>query len=208
VWLYAHSAIAALLAYLFAGLWSLYWLPLAVFVSHLVLDRWKSELGDTTRMFVLDQAGHLVVLVFVWAGAVGLPWIESGRWLAEFAAQPALWIYVLSYTAVFWPAGFFVAKFNSAASGRPADQQPGRSGLWVGRLERVLALTAVLLGRFEFAGLLLVAKALFVWREGSPNEHSENPTGMLLGTLMSFAVAVVVGALAVAVLGELPAPGV
>jgi len=204
VWLYAHSGIAALLAYLFAGLWTLYWLPLAVFASHLVLDRWKTEQGDTTRMFVADQAGHLVVLIALWAVAVGLPWEETARWVSDFAVQPAVWVYALAYSAVFWPAGIFVAKFNSAAPDRAVDEQLGRTGLWIGRLERVLALTALFLGRLEFAGLLLVAKALFVRWEGSLKEHSERPTGVVLGTLMSFAVAVVVGALAIAVLGALP----
>ncbi|MFO8033740.1 MAG: DUF3307 domain-containing protein [Candidatus Bipolaricaulota bacterium] len=205
VWLYAHSGVAALLAYMFAGLWTIFWLPLAVFASHLALDRWKTEQGDTARMFVLDQGGHLVVLLILWAVAIGLPWGQVARWASEFVAQPALWVYVLAYAAVFWPAGIFVAKFSSAGRENSKGEGLGKTGLWIGRLERVLALTALFLGRFEVVGLLLVAKALFALRGRGRADSLDRGTYLLLGTLMSFVVAVVVGGVAAAVLAGLPA---
>ncbi len=207
IWLYVHSGVAAVLAYLFAGLWSAYWIPPVIFVSHLLLDRWKSEKGDTTRLFLLDQVGHLAVLLALWAVAVELPWAQLAAWFSSVVVQPALWVVLLSYAAVIWPTAIFVNKFTTVW--RVCCEEEGRAdlakaGLWIGRLERFLALTAILGGRAELVGVLLAAKAIFKCAEARRSRSREESAYTVVGTLLSFAVAVAVGVVASWLLRVLP----
>ena len=56
-WLYVNGALAAVLAYTFAGFWKTIWLPAIIFGSHVLLDLLKCEVKDTARSFLLDSLG-------------------------------------------------------------------------------------------------------------------------------------------------------
>ncbi len=199
VWLYVHSGIAASLAYVFAGLWSAYWLAPMIFLSHLLLDRWKSEKGDSTRLLVLDQLGHLAVVFLLWAVAIDLPWPNVVAWVSTVAGQPGVWVILLAYALVIWPAAIVVGKVCVRWCDCGEEVQGHgvpRVGLWIGRLERLLVLSAVLIGRFDLVGFLVLAKGVFglgvLGREAGRQEEK----CALLGTLLSFTGAVGVGLLA------------
>ncbi len=206
VWLYAHSVVAALLTYLLSGLWGAFWIPLVVFVTHLVLDRWKSSRGDTTLLLLVDQLGHMLVLVVLWAFAVRLEWSVFAATIEQLAEAPALWVLFLAYAIVVWPAGILLGKFTEPWRAEPeAGGASGlvRAGLWIGRLERLLVLTAVLVGRLELIGFLIAGKSILRFGE-LRNGTRAQAEYVLIGTMMSFAVAIAVGLAASWLLRVLP----
>lgn len=63
--------------------------------------------------------------------------------------------------------------------------------MWIGRLERFLILTLVLLKQYEAIGLLVAAKSIFRFSASrSVGEY------VLIGTLLSFTIAITVGLVA------------
>jgi hypothetical protein len=63
-----------------------------------------------------------------------------------------------------------------------------KAGRYIGILERSLTITAVLLGRYEFIGLLLTAKSIARYPE--MKEDSSFIEYYLIGTLTSISIAI------------------
>ena len=83
---------------------------------------------------------------------------------------------------------------RNAENGGPAGELGlDRAGLWIGRLERTLILTFVLVWRFEAIGLLIAAKSILRFGDASSPGRRKETEYILIGTLVSFALAVGVG---------------
>jgi len=65
-YLYLHGLMAGLLTYLFSGLWFFIWIPAAVAVTHILIDGIKVKSKDNVRSFLIDQAGHFLVIFGIW----------------------------------------------------------------------------------------------------------------------------------------------
>ncbi|GAH37664.1 unnamed protein product, partial [marine sediment metagenome] len=69
------------------------------------------------------------------------------------------------------------------------------AGLWIGRIERILILTFILCQRYEIIGFLIAAKSIFRLNPSSNNFSQKYIEYILLGTMMSFLVAIITGLL-------------
>lgn len=72
----------------------------------------------------------------------------------------------------------------------PADEGTKRMGLWIGCTERIIILAFVLTNHYDAVGLLIAAKSIL---RVSDKEARKQTEYVLLGTLLSLAVAVAVG---------------
>jgi hypothetical protein len=192
-WLYIHGIIAGIVAYLFAATWPAIWIIPLVGITHILGDGCKSQFRDTVWSFIWDQVIHVFVIFVTWilllnltAPSIAMPQSADTKW----------WAVVLLYTIVIWPTGIFVQKsMESWQNDLGKDGSPSlqTAGLWIGRLERVLIVTFLLLNHFEAIGFLIAAKAVFRFgdtRDGSNRKETEY---FLLGTLTSFTVAIILG---------------
>ena len=80
--LVGHCVVVALLSYLLVGLWTVWQIPLAVFVTHLLMDYAKRRwLAPRLRSFAVDQVVHLgVIAVLVWAVPRMIDVAQSSFW--------------------------------------------------------------------------------------------------------------------------------
>lgn len=195
-WLYAHGAFAGVLAYIFTGLWSVIWMPLIIFISHVLLDGLKSRVEDTAQSFLLDQIGHLIVILVCWVLLVSDNITDILIYLISETSNVKLWILLISYTLIIWPASIYISKIIKPWREEIKEisaQSLDKAGLLIGRLERILILTFVLLQRFEAIGFLIAAKSIFRFSEiRSPNCRKEAEY-ILIGTMISFVIAIILG---------------
>ncbi len=93
--------------------------------------------------------------------------------------------------------GAFTARWKGSRVGEGATTDGlDEGGLWIGRLERFLVLTFILLNHFEAIGFLVAAKSILRYGEISRGGARSEAEYVLIGTMMSFAAAIVVGVLA------------
>jgi hypothetical protein len=191
-YLYAHGAIAGILAYLFSGFWSLFWVPVVIAVTHTVIDGLKAGHADNIKAFALDQFGHIAVLLAVWLWIIA-PGPEDLAVLEQlFLSGTRIWVIIAAYVTVIWPASVLISKFTEKwRKNDSEDESLENAGKWIGRLERVLILTFVLLQKYEAIGLLVAAKSIFRF-----SESRHEGEYVLIGTLISFTVAIIVGLIA------------
>lgn len=195
-WLYLHGMIAGLLVFVFSGFWSFFWLPVVIFVTHVLLDGLKSSSQDTVLAFVVDQLGHIAVIVGCWAYLTGVTFGDVQNLLVSSAFDLKVWTLVFSYTLVIWPAGILIGKFTAFWEVESDDDSTvglKKAGLWIGRLERVIILTSMIFGRFELIGFLIAAKSIFRYGGIKKSTSRKEVEYILIGTLSSFVIAMVMG---------------
>ncbi len=206
--LYLHASVYAAVVFLAASHWhQWFWLLPALFLSHVLFDGWKSSRRDRIPVFLADQFGHLVVI-----GAIFIALTEHGTgrlsWaLRELWLSPRALTIILGYLAVLWPAGHLVQTLTSQFRRQLADDKARGlelAGLWIGCLERAFLVTFILLDFLSGAALLLGMKSLFRFGEIKDPANRKETEYILIGTLLSFAVAVAIGVAVKQALRSLP----
>lgn len=194
--LYLHGMLAGVLAYIFAGLWTEISLPLVISVSHILLDGFSSCHEDTARNFLLDQAGHLLVILGCWTLLIDVNTADVARLLTSLLSNAKIWTLILLYFTAIWPSGVLIRKVMEPwrkEMKRASSQGLDRAGLWIGYLERVLILTFVLLDQFEAIGFLIAAKSIFRFGEIRSRQSRKEAEYILIGTMTSFIIAIILG---------------
>jgi hypothetical protein len=173
-------------------------------VVHLVVDRAKVGLGtakwvgDGAKSFAADQSLHLLTVIGAallinrpsWQGV--LPYLERMR-----EAQDKILLVAVIYVLVIFGSGYFIRYLINPLWITASEQrnvhhdEVVNAGLYIGWLERFLALTAIFLQSPGTVGLILTAKSIARYQElKSPGQFVEY---FLIGTLLSISVAILGG---------------
>lgn len=190
--LYLHGLIHFALATAFA--WAPYgWLiGLIIGSGHVLLDGLKAAFRQHgIAAFVIDQLLHLAIIGCCWGFADGVRDFS----LREIINNAQLWWLAAGYAL----NAFLFPKFIALATSKWRRHMPGehellyKAGRWIGIIERMMAFTFVLLGQWGAIGFLIAAKSIFRFgdlREGRDKGQTEY---MLIGTLLSFGLAIASG---------------
>lgn len=191
-----HVLLTALFAYVFSGLYSNWWLPLVILISHYIIDLIKSYLPDNLYTFIIDQAMHVLVIVVVWL-IIDHQWDTFCTKISTITLNDKFWIIAFGYLLVSWPLGIVIgiatAKWRKDLTTRKAAaDELADAGKWIGICERVLILTFVLTQQYTAIGFLMTAKSIL--RFGDKDKDTEKKTEyILVGTLFSFASSALLG---------------
>lgn len=177
---------------------------------HLALDFAKERFSDKgLGAFTLDQLGHLVSLGLVaglfpqlfdqglWRGAFDPPLMPDG------AVRDYLYALILlsGLIAAVRVAGFalalFFRRFDTIEEIHKAGLKDG--GLYIGYLERLIVFCLVLAGEVRSVGFLIAAKSVLRFGPARDRRVSEY---VIIGTLASYAWALIVGWITAAALAR------
>ncbi len=223
--LYLHVAITFLCSWLFSFLYpftmSFWWAALIIALTHGILDGLKSVFKKVPWIFFIDQALHLVVIfvvVICFEKTVyyHIPFgYENVMTFFNRISMPTL-LWFTAFTFCLRPANLFVREIlenahiklpqaNEAAQYEPevaGDERVedrvcvSNADRVIALVERVLILVFMLIGHFEVIGFLLLAKALVRFKDATTDKSEY----ALVGTLLSFSMAIVAGALVLCLL--------
>jgi hypothetical protein len=188
-----HSAIHACVAYLFIAEWSCWLIPVVLFVSHFVIDlikcKWFGE--KSLGAFLMDQLCHIAVIIVLWY----ILFVKSAEWACwEMMCSANVWVVIMAYLLILKPSSIFLSLFLDKWTPDSQNiQSLPNAGQWIGYIERVLILTFVLIGSFEGVGFLLAAKSVFRFGELNKAQEIRTTEYVLIGTLASFAIAILIG---------------
>lgn len=187
-----HVLIVFGLTWAFSGLWLL---ALIIAILHWVIDSLKVMLirkmpAKEPLLFSVDQLFHLLVIMMVWCWHYNLLEQCYQAILYPFTNYKTSLI-LLGYALVIWPVGYLV-KFALQKVATIADNKKiEQGGKLIGRFERMIILTFVLLGAYEAIGFLITAKGIirFSEKEKLTSEY------VLVGTMMSYSISIITGVL-------------
>jgi hypothetical protein len=191
--LYLHSLVTASLAYLFIG-WSYWLVAVVIFVTHFLIDGWKSYQLQKIRYFLIDQFLHLAVIAGCW-------WFsfQNADILRNLSRRletdPQGWLLVAGFVFVTSPAGILIGQLTGQWSRKidDTDNSLAHAGKWIGIAERIIVLILVLQNQYSAIGLLVTAKGIIRFNEKDRQEIKTEY--LVIGTLLSIGTAIVTGLL-------------
>jgi hypothetical protein len=173
-----------------------YW-HLALFIG---ISHYAGEVAVRTLLsrrpqwaFIVDQTLH-AVLIF----AVSLFIVTEVSWWNQRIFIEIRWITVAGLIAVTFPTAKLIEVFLSQwPPAKSADKIKGlaNAGLWIGILERILIYIFIIAGHWEGIGFLLAAKSVFRFGDLTNSKDISLTEYIMVGTLLSFCLAVVAGLL-------------
>lgn len=184
-----HIALVFVTTFIFTFSWKI---ALLVSVLHWLLDALKKQfegsLQNQALLFSIDQFLHILVLLFVWLINFKLLGAIQQAIILPFTDYK-ISLVILAYLIVFWPVGYLIGfllkKFNHPG-------QSDKAGQMIGQFERIIILTLVLLQQYEAIGFLITGKSIIRFSTSNQDSKSEY---VLLGTMLSYALAIGLGVL-------------
>ena len=195
--LYLHGALTAVVALLFIGF--NHWLvALVIFISHTAIDGWKSYQGDKVKSFLIDQSLHLLIILGCWYVSFLNTADVNAAWHAINTKN--VWIRITAFVFVSQPSSIIIGQLTKKWRSQIQNSDSlGDAGKWIGIIERIIILSLVLNQQYASVGLLLTAKGLLRFNE--PNRQEVKTEYLLIGTLMSFGLAALIGIITVQLSG-------
>jgi hypothetical protein len=198
-----HSSIVALLSYLLCGDWANWTIPLLIFLSHALIDYAKSTTPHNKLwVFLADQVCHLI-LILVFVIFVIPSQLDHLTWFNLFGRDYfgglillSGWVFVAFFGGIFITYLLAPLELQITPAGRDPDFNPRKGlkegGKWIGILERSIIFLLMLINVPSGIGFLITAKTIFRFGEIQRNDNRKEVEYILIGTLLSFFVALLV----------------
>jgi Flp pilus assembly pilin Flp len=197
VYLYLHAFLHGLLAWLFIAELNRPMVPIIIVGVHLLIDIFKLYQKKSFLNFALDQFLHLLSLLLLWL----IFYANVQDVLPVFmrlSEDSDLWVIGTAYVITFWPVSILIHQFTlkwQDEMNKHGDTSLPNAGKWIGRLERLLILTFMLINQFEAIGFLIAAKSVFRFGDLRDETDRKRTEYILIGTLISFTITIGIGLL-------------
>lgn len=191
-WLYVHTLLTAFVALVFIG-WTYWPVAIIILVTHTLIDGWKSYQPAQVQPFLIDQSLHLLVILACWWFSFHTINELVALWVQTSKNEWAL-IHLTAFVFLSYPAAILIGQLTSKWRNKlDKAKDLEDAGKWIGIIERSIILVLVLLNEYQAIGLLIAAKGVIRF---SDNERTEQKTEyLLIGTLISFSLAIITGLL-------------
>lgn len=201
--LYIHALIHFFLVIAIVGSFG-FWKPAAVIAAtHLLIDLAKLmfQKANTKRAwFFIDQLLHLVILTGVWG------FLSDISFDYQLLNNRKFLVITTSVLTLLYPASILIktviSKWSPKSSANEDRESLQNAGKLIGFMERLLVLVFVLFGKWEGIGFLLAAKSVFRFGDLKDSKDMKLTEYVLIGTFLSFGIAVAVGLIAIRLLEE------
>lgn len=190
-WLWLHACIHFMLIMIVLWNWTYWPVALVIAATHLVIDGIKLTFQreeTQVRWFTIDQLAHLMVLILVWMYYWEIPMID--------VQVNQFWIIITGVLFVTYPSAIIMQRFMHRWSQQFETNDDGTlrgAGTYIGILERLFIIIAMLTSNLSVIGFLLAAKSVFRFGDLSRSEDRKLTEYILIGTLLSFLIAILTG---------------
>ncbi|MFD2824054.1 DUF3307 domain-containing protein [Lacinutrix iliipiscaria] len=193
--LYFHVLIHIALLCLILRDITLWPIVLIIGISHFIIDAIKLSIQkeETKRLlFFIDQVLHIIVIITVYLiySKVKINFAEL------FSEQNLLLITCLAFltqpVSIIMKTIFTKWNISKLTEGTESLKDAGR---YIGILERILVFVFIVADHWEAVGFLITAKSVFRFGDLKESKHRKLTEYILIGTLISFGIAIGIGLL-------------
>ncbi|MDN3674166.1 DUF3307 domain-containing protein [Flavobacterium branchiarum] len=192
VYLYIHAGLHGILTWILVGDLSFGWYALLLAIIHGFIDFLKLHFQKTSTKrawFIGDQIAHFIVLI-----AIALLYNQQKIDLLGFNNQ--FWIILTGVLLLTKPTSICIKNLISIwtpENNNGTDNSLANAGNYIGILERLFVFCFIITGHFEAIGFLLAAKSIFRFGDLKEAKDRKLTEYVLIGTLLSFGVALLTG---------------
>ncbi|SHH28023.1 Protein of unknown function [Chryseobacterium oranimense] len=195
-YLYLHVLIHIVLSFIFLWNIDLWWVALLVGGTHFIIDASKlifQTVKNKKRWFFIDQLLHILVIA-------GISFYYK-EFSFEFLQNQEVLKVVMAALFLTTPASIFIRILLSSWTPVPETQSSlqteslSSAGKYIGILERLLVFTFIMVNHWEGVGFMVAAKSVFRFSDLAQAKQRKLTEYVLIGTLLSFGLAVLTGIL-------------
>lgn len=193
--LYVHVLLHGLLVLLFLFDLTYWWIAVIIMLTHLLVD--TAKLYFTTKknkrwLFLADQVAHISIIIAICYH------IFSSDFSLNFLNNKLTWAFILCVIFLTSPVAIMLKVFFT--QWKLSNEETGihslkNAGKWIGMLERLFVFIFIITAHWEAVGFLLTAKSVFRFGDLSKAKNMKLTEYVLIGTLLSFGIAILVGLL-------------
>ena len=193
--LYLHVLIHV--ALLFVILWDVSKWPLILIIglSHLIIDALKLiiQKKKTKRLlFFLDQLLHILVILAVYWLFIAKDFVFDNLFNETNLLLLTCIVFLTVPVSIIMKTIFLKWNISKFTEGNESLKDAGK---YIGILERVLVFVFVILNHWEAVGFLITAKSVFRFGDLRESKERKLTEYILIGTLISFGIAILIGLL-------------
>ncbi|WP_250434472.1 DUF3307 domain-containing protein [Hanstruepera flava] len=193
--LYIHVAIH--IAIMFLIVWDLTKWPLLITIgaSHFLIDVIKLlfQTKNTKRIwFFIDQLLHLLSIVIAFHLFTGDTIKTDNLFTENTVLLITCLLFLTQPVSIIMKAIFSKWNIKELTKGNESLKDAGK---YIGILERLLVFIFIVTGHWDAVGFLITAKSVFRFGDLKESKHRKLTEYILIGTLISFGIAIVTGLL-------------
>jgi len=173
-----------------------YWLGfLLIIISHYLIDLLKLYLQQekTKRIwFFIDQLLHLIILLIT-----TFIYVDFKLSIEQVINEKNILLLIFLLLTSFVSAiiiKIIITQWNPESK-KENDDSLAKAGRYIGILERLFVFTFVITNHWEAIGFLLAAKSVFRFGDLTSSKDRKLTEYILIGTLLSFGIAILLGVL-------------
>jgi len=193
--LYFHILIHIVL--LLVILWDLTLWPvvLLIGVTHFIIDTTKLSIQKkkTKRLlFFIDQALHILVILIVYFMYTNTEMDFKALFTEENLLLLTCFAFLTQPVSILMKTIFSKWDISKLTEGNESLKDAGK---YIGILERILVFIFIVADHWEAVGFLITAKSVFRFGDLKESKHRKLTEYILIGTLISFGIAILTGIL-------------
>ncbi|HEX8269059.1 MAG TPA: DUF3307 domain-containing protein [Flavobacterium sp.] len=203
IYLYLHTLLHGLLAWVLIGEYEFVIYAFALALLHGLIDFLKLRFQNAStrrNWFIIDQILHLLVLAVIAA-------IYTNPAVELTPPDNRFWIILTGVLLLTKPTSIIIKNIISVWTPENNERTDGslqNAGNYIGVLERLFVICFILTGHFEAIGFLLGAKSIFRFGDLMEAKSRKLTEYVLIGTLLSFGIAMLAGFLVQYALTQVP----
>ncbi|WP_029034586.1 DUF3307 domain-containing protein [Salinimicrobium terrae] len=193
--LYLHIAVHAGTMLLLLNLNLNYWLGIIfILITHYIIDLLKLNFEtqhNRGKLFLIDQLAHLLVI----AGVVYSYHLFEVQWKSLFDSVVVLFFICI---IILGPVAAIIMRLLMGRWVLPEDNEEDslpQAGKYIGILERFMVFGFIVLQQWQAIGWLIAAKSILRFSDLSRAKDRKLTEYVLIGTLLSFVMAIITGLL-------------
>lgn len=195
-YLYLHVLIHIVLSFIFLWNTELWWVSLFIGITHFIIDASKlifQTVKNKKRWFFIDQLLHILVIA-------GISFYFK-EFSFDFLQNQNVLKILMAVLFLTTPASIFIKILLSSWTPVPETQSSlqteslSSAGKYIGILERLLVFTFIMVNHWEGVGFMVAAKSVFRFSDLAQAKQRKLTEYVLIGTLLSFGLAVLTGIL-------------
>jgi hypothetical protein len=189
-YLYVHTIFTAGLTWVLIG-WEYWLVAVVIFVTHTLIDGWKSKQADEPVYFLVDQLLHLLIILACWWFTF-YSFSDLKQGWESIQQKTSIWVMLTAFVFLTWPTAFLIGQLTKKWRLTLTNSDAlANAGKWIGIIERCIILVLVLQNQYEAIGLLIAAKGIIRFSESDrPEQKTEY---LLIGTLVSISISIITG---------------
>ncbi len=193
--LYIHAGIHLVLLFLIVWDLSVWPLLLTIGILHLVIDGIKLffQKKETKRQwFFIDQLLHITSIVIAYLVFTGQTISMEDIFTENALLLVTCLLFLTQPVSIIMKAIFSKWNIEKLTKGNESLKDAGK---YIGILERILVFIFIITNHWEAVGFLITAKSVFRFGDLKESKHRKLTEYILIGTLISFGIAIVTGIL-------------